>query len=94
MDNLHIQLHNGGYDILQNIMWLTFSSGLLEQLFSKPFHVEFLGDASVSDDQFQAMIAQAEKELPKHSEQFQAQRLHLHRLRRRKSPKPTAQSVA
>lgn len=66
-DNLHIQLHNGGYDILQKYHVADFFSGLLEQLFSKPFHVEFLGDASVSDDQFQAMIAQAEKELPKHS---------------------------
>lgn len=49
-DNLHIQLHNGGYDILQKYHVADFFSGLLEQLFSKPFHVEFLGDASVSDD--------------------------------------------
>ena len=94
-DNLHIQLHNGGYDILQKYHVADFFSGLLEQLFSKPFHVEFLGDASVSDDQFQAMIAQAEKELPKHSEQFQAQpSAPAPSAGGEKAPKPTAQSVA
>ena len=94
-DNLHIQLHNGGYDILQKYHVADFFSGLLEQLFSKPFHVEFLGDASVSDDQFQAMIAQAEKELPKHSEQFQAQpSAPAPSAGGEKDPKPTAQSVA
>lgn len=71
-NQLQIQLHNGGYEILEKYHVADFFSGLLEQMFHQKIQVQFIGTASVTEDEFQAMIARAEKELPKHVDQFQA----------------------
>ena len=96
-DRLEIHLHNGGYDILEKYHVADFFSGIIEQMFNKKLHVVFIGDASVSEDAFQAMIAKAEQELPQHTEQFQTAAQAPsggNAPKAAKAPKPTAQNVA
>ena len=96
-DRLEIHLHNGGYDILEKYHVADFFSGIIEQMFNKKLHVVFIGDASVSEDAFQAMIAKAEQELPQHTEQFQTAAQAPsggNAPKAAKTPKPTAQNVA
>ena len=93
-DKLEIQLHNGGFEILEKYHVADYFSGLLEQLFSRKIQVKFQGTASVTEDEFQAMIAKAEQELPKHAEQLQTPTPAPSAGDGAKPPKPTAQSVA
>ena len=60
-NTIRIQLHNGGYDILQKYHVADFFSGLLEKMFSTPFRVVFEGETSVSEAAFHEMISKAEQ---------------------------------
>ena len=94
-DTLHITLHNGGYDILEKYHVADYFSGMLEQMFSRRFHVVFHGAASVTEEEFQAIIDKAEQALPKHDAQFQqSAAAPATGGAAAKAPKPVAQSVA
>ncbi len=72
-DKLTIRLRNGGYEILEKYRVADYFSGMLGEMFSRQIHVTFEGEVSVSEDEFAAMIAAAEKALPKYESQFQQQ---------------------
>ena len=94
-DTLHITLHNGGYDILEKYHVADYFSGMLEQMFSRRFHVVFHGAASVTEEEFQAIIDKAEQALPKHDAQFQqSAAAPATGGAAAKAPRPVAQSVA
>lgn len=91
-DTLSIRLHNGGMDILEKYHVADYFSGMLEEMFSRRLRVVFEGTSSVTDDEFAAMIAEAEKALPKHEGQFQQQAASAS-APAAKAPKPEAKSV-
>ena len=92
-NTIRIQLHNGGYDILQKYHVADFFSGLLEKMFSTPFRVVFEGETSVSEAAFHEMISKAEQELPKHEAQLQTSTAPAPAATHSDKEKPIAQSV-
>ncbi len=71
-DVLEIRLKNGGYDILQKYHTADFFSNLLEEIFSRRIVVKITGENTIPQADFEAMIAQAERNLPDRSAQVQA----------------------
>lgn len=71
-DKLEIQLHNGGYEILEKYHVADHFSKLIAAFFSKQLYVKFVGTSCVTKDEFEAIIAKAEQNLPNHQEQLQS----------------------
>ncbi len=90
-NQLTVQLQNGGYEIMEKYRVADHFSRMIQEMFSCNIRVNLKGAASVTEDAFAAMIAEAEKELPKHTEQLHPQESTP--ASAEKQPRPEAKNV-